>query len=131
MTLIHRALIHVQPHPNCCTTPRHIGVELIQWGCVGPTLMWGVVVQLYLCCKFNIFLLLFFCFLFVKKIIKYNQPHQLVVGLLWEMSVGIISLFLNHIGKEKLSIHSFLIGKNSMHNTLCTTTHISRTHVSG
>jgi hypothetical protein len=26
-----------------------------------------------------------------KKIIKYYQPRQLVVGLLWEMSVGIIS----------------------------------------
>jgi hypothetical protein len=28
-----------------------------------------------------------------KKIIKYYQPHQLTVGLLWEMSVEIISLF--------------------------------------
>jgi len=39
-------------------------------------------------------LLLFFCFVvfsFCKKIIKYYQPRQLVVGLLWEMSVGIIS----------------------------------------
>jgi hypothetical protein len=26
-----------------------------------------------------------------KKIIKYYQPRQLVVGLLWEMNVGIIS----------------------------------------
>jgi hypothetical protein len=26
-----------------------------------------------------------------KKIIKYYQPDHLVVGLLWEMSVGIIS----------------------------------------
>jgi hypothetical protein len=36
----------------------------------------------------------FFCFVFFsfcKKIIKYYQPHQFVVGLLWEMSVGIIS----------------------------------------
>jgi hypothetical protein len=36
-----------------------------------------------------------FCFLFFsfcKKIIKYYKPHQLVVGLLCEMSVGIISL---------------------------------------
>jgi hypothetical protein len=29
-----------------------------------------------------------------KKIIKYYQPDQLVVGLLWEMSVGIISLYI-------------------------------------
>jgi hypothetical protein len=27
-----------------------------------------------------------------KEIIKYYQPHQLVMELLWEMSVGIISL---------------------------------------
>jgi hypothetical protein len=33
----------------------------------------------------------FVFFSFCKKIIKYYQPHQLVVGLLWEMSVGIIS----------------------------------------
>jgi hypothetical protein len=59
--------------------------------------MWGIVVQLlYWCCKSNIFLLIiFFCFVFFsfcKKIIKYYQPRQLVVRLLWEMSVGIISL---------------------------------------
>jgi len=39
-------------------------------------------------------ILLFFCFVFIsfcKKIIKYYQPRQLVVRLLWEMSVGIIS----------------------------------------
>jgi hypothetical protein len=29
-----------------------------------------------------------------KKIIKYYQPRQLVVGLLWEMSVRIISLMI-------------------------------------
>jgi hypothetical protein len=32
-----------------------------------------------------------------KKVIKYYQPHQLVVELLWKMSVGIISLFINMI----------------------------------
>jgi hypothetical protein len=35
----------------------------------------------------------FFCFVlfsFCKKVIKYYQPRQLVMRLLWEMSVGII-----------------------------------------
>jgi hypothetical protein len=46
-------------------------------------LMWLVIFYYFFC-----FLLFSFC----KKIIKYYQPHQLIVGLLWEMSVGIISL---------------------------------------
>jgi hypothetical protein len=42
-------------------------------------------------------ILLFFCFLlfsFCKKKVKYYQPRQLVVGLLWEMSVRTISLYI-------------------------------------
>jgi hypothetical protein len=39
-----------------------------------------------------LFFVFFLFFLFFKKIIKYYQPHQLIVELLWEMSVGIISL---------------------------------------
>jgi hypothetical protein len=41
-----------------------------------------------------------------KKIIKYYPPRQLVVGLLWKMSVGIISLA--YIIQEKWFLHSFL-----------------------
>jgi hypothetical protein len=48
-------------------------------------LMWLVIFYYYFCFVF---------FSFCKKIIKYYQPHQLVVGLLWEMSVGTISLSL-------------------------------------
>jgi hypothetical protein len=45
-------------------------------------LMWLVIFYYFFC---------FVLFYFYKKIIKYYQPRQLVVGLLWEMSVRIIS----------------------------------------
>jgi len=40
-----------------------------------------------------LFLFYFLLFYFCKKIIKYYQPRQLVIELLWEMNVRIISLF--------------------------------------
>jgi hypothetical protein len=43
-----------------------------------------------------------------KKIIKYYQPYQLVVELLWEMSVGIISLKKN-IGYISIVVQLFVV----------------------
>jgi hypothetical protein len=51
----------------------------------------------------------FFCFVFFsfcKKIIKYYQPHQFVVGLLWEMSVRIISQCLLHSSYTNVQLHN-------------------------
>jgi hypothetical protein len=80
------------PIQQLYNNPSHEGGPQI----LGPTLMWEIVVQLlYWCCKSNIF--------HIYRVIpaltvhnmcttpRHNGVESNVVGLLWEMSVGIIS----------------------------------------
>jgi hypothetical protein len=61
-------------------------------------------------------ILLFFLFCFYKKIKKYYQPHQLVVELLWDMSVVIISQIIS-LSQKKMQVMFFA---QLLHN-FCTT----------